>query len=170
MGKKIYITEAQMKAFTRSLLIENTTVDFVKQFINNIEPEIDFIEINGEYDGEIGLIYKNERNEEIAIYINFEFNYGYEGKKHPATHLTPSEYPEFKNDMAPKNVSFYIYTSELTKEYENIQLVPHSPNYDLCVNLIQNFEDEINDKIVNSGKINSYDDYMEDMRERSLGI
>ena len=54
MGKKIYITEAQMKAFTRSLLIENTTVDFVKQFINNIEPEIDFIEINGEYDGEIG--------------------------------------------------------------------------------------------------------------------
>ena len=114
MGKKIYITESQMKNFARNLLRENAQLNFIEQFIQNIEPIIDFIEVDGKSNGEIGLIYKNQNNEEISIYINFTYHYTYEGEYRSATYLTPEEHPDFiVKNIEPVDVSLYIYTSNM---------------------------------------------------------
>ena len=92
MGRKIYITESQMKSFSRLILKENTQLNYIDNFIGSIDPTIDYITI-GDRDGEIGIIFDNGNNELISIYINFSFDYTYEGEYRSATHLDPPEYP-----------------------------------------------------------------------------
>ena len=94
MGRKIYITESQMKSFSRLILKENTQLNYIDNFIGSIDPTIDYITI-GDGNGEIGIIFDNGNNEQISIYINFSFDYTYEGEYRSATHLDPPEYPEF---------------------------------------------------------------------------
>lgn len=171
MGKKIYITESQMKNFTRNLLRENAQLNFIEQFIQNIEPIIDFIEVDGKSNGEIGLIYKNQNNEEISIYINFTYHYTYEGEYRSATYLTPEEHPDFiVKNIEPVDVSLYIYTSNMEKEMDNISLTPNSTFYNLCAQILNDYEENIYEEISNNENTMSYSDYMDDMRERSIGI
>lgn len=171
MGKKIYITESQMKNFARNLLRENAQLNFIEQFIQNIKPIIDFIEVDGKRNGEIGLIYKNQNNEEISIYINFTYHYTYEGEYRSATYLTPEEYPDFiVENIEPVDVSLYIYTSNMEKEMENIRLTPNSTFYNLCAQILNDYEENIYEEISNNKNTMSYSDYMDDMRERSIGL
>lgn len=170
MGKKIFITEAQMKAFSRLMLKENTQLNYIDNFIGNIDPTIDYIEI-GDRDGEIGIIFDNGNNEQISIYINFSFDYTYEGEYRSATHLDPPEYPDFVlKYIEPTDVSFYIYTNEMEQEMENIRLSPNSTYYTISKNLLDEYHDEIYEKIMDSDNVMSYDDYMDDLRDNSLGI
>jgi hypothetical protein len=170
MGKKIFITEAQMKAFSRLMLKENTQLNYIDNFIGSIDPTIDYITIGGR-DGEIGFIFDNGNNEEISIYINFSFDYTYKGKYRSATHLDPPEYPEFiLKYIEPTDVSFYIYTNEMEQEMENIRLSPNSTYYTISKNLLDDYHNEIYEKIMDSDNVMSYDDYMDDLKERSLGI
>ena len=170
MGRKIYITESQMKSFSRLILKENTQLNYIDNFIGSIDPSIDYITI-GDGDGEIGIIFDNGNNEQISIYINFSFDYTYEGEYRSATHLDPPEYPEFVlNNIEPTDVSFYIYTNEMEQEMENIKLSPNSTYYTISKNLLNDYHDEIYEKIMNSDNVMSYDDYMDDLKERSLGI
>lgn len=171
MGRKIYITESQMKGLTRLILRENVNLNYVKQFISNITPIIDFIEIKNDSDGQIGLIYTNENNEEISIYVNFEYNYGYEGVYRSATTLTPEEKPEFNvNGIIPVDMSIYVYTNDISEEIENINVNPNSTYYDLCIQILEEYEDEIDTKIEEGDYTKSYNDYEDEKRERSLGI
>ena len=171
MGKKLYITESQMKNFTRNLLRENAQLNFIEQFIQNIEPEIDFIEVDGKRNGEMGLIYKNQNNEEISIYINFIYYYTYEGKYRNATYLTPEEHPYLTvKNIKPVDVSLYIYTSNMEKKMENIRLTPNSTFYNICTQILNDYEENIYEEISNNKNTMSYSDYMDDMRERSIGI
>lgn len=170
MGRKIYITESQMKSFSRLILKENTQLNYIDNFIGSIDPTIDYILI-GDRDGEIGIIFDNGNNEQISIYINFSFDYTYEGEHHSATHLDQPEYPEFVlNNVEPTDVSFYIYTNEMEQEMENIRLSPNSTYYTISKNILDDYQDEIYEKIMNSDNVMSYDDYMDDLREISSGI
>lgn len=170
MGRKIFITEAQMKAFSRLMLKENTQLNYIDNFIGNIDPTIDYITIN-DGNGEIGIIFDNGNNEQISIYINFSFDYTYEGEYRSATHLDPPEYPEFAlNNVEPTDVSFYIYTNEMEQKMENIRLSPNSTYYTIAKNFLNDYQDEIYKEITNSDKVMSYNDYMDDLKERSLGI
>ena len=170
MGRKIYITESQMKSFSRLILKENTQLNYIDNFIGNIDPTIDYITI-GDGDGEIGIIFDNGNNEQISIYINFSFDYTYEGEYRSATHLDPPEYPEFiLKNIEPTDVSFYIYTNEMEQEMENIRLSPNSTYYTISKNLLDDYHNEIYEKIMDSDNVMSYDDYMDDLKERSLGI
>jgi hypothetical protein len=170
MGRKIYITESQMKSFSRLILKENTQLNYIDNFIGNIDPTIDYITI-GDGNGEIGIIFDNGNNEEISIYINFSFDYTYEGKYRSATHLDPPEYPEFiLKYIEPTDVSFYIYTNEMEQEMENIRLSPNSTYYTISKKLLDDYHNEIYEKIMDSDNVMSYDDYMDDLKERSLGI
>ena len=170
MGRKIYITESQMKSFSRLILKENTQLNYINDFIRTITPTIDFIDI-GDRKGEIGVIFENENNEQISIYINFSFDYTYKGEYRSATHLDPPEYPEFVlKNIKPTNVSLYIYTNEMEQEMENIRLSPNSIYYTISKNLLDRFENDIYEKIMYSDKIMSYDEYMNDLKELSLGI
>ena len=170
MGRKIYITESQMKSFSRLILKENTQLNYIDNFIGNIDPTIDYITI-GDGDGEIGIIFDNGNNEQISIYINFSFDYTYEGKYRSATHLDPPEYPEFiLKNIEPTDVSFYIYTNEMEQEMENIRLSPNSTYYTISKKLLDDYHNEIYEKIMDSDNVMSYDDYMDDLKERSLGI
>ena len=170
MGRKIYITESQMKSFSRLILKENTQLNYIVNFIGNITPTIENFKINSN-NGEIELNFKNENDEQIFIYIKFSFDYTYKGKYRSATHLTPREYPDFVlNNIEPTVVSFYIYTNEMEQEMENIKLSPNSTYYTISKNLLNDYNDEIYEKIMNSDNVMSYDDYMDDLKERSLGI
>ena len=170
MGRKIYITESQMKSFSRLILKENTQLNYIDNFIGNIDPTIDYITI-GDRDGEIGIIFDNGNNEQISIYINFSFDYTYKGEYRSATHLDPPEYPEFiLNKIEPTDVSFYIYTNEMQQEMENIRLSPNSTYYTISKNLLDEYHDEIYEKIMDSDKVMSYNDYMDNLREISSGI
>ena len=170
MGRKIYITESQMKAFSRLMLKENTQLNYIDNFIGSIDPTIDYITI-GDRDGEIGIIFDNGNNEQISIYINFSFDYTYKGEYRSATHLDPPEYPDFVlNNVEPTDVSFYIYTNEMKQEMENIKLSPNSTYYTISKNLLDEYQDEIYEKIMDSDNVMSYDDYMDDLRDNSLGI
>lgn len=170
MGKKIYITESQMKSFSRLILKENTQLNYIENFIGSIDPTIDYITI-GERGGEIGIIFDNENDEQISIYIKFLFDYTYKGEYRSATHLDPPEYPEFVlKNIKPTVVSFYIYTNEMEQEMENIKLSPNSTYYTISKNLLDYYYNEIYEKIMDSDKIMSYDQYMNNLREISLGI
>ena len=170
MGRKIYITESQMKSFSRLILKENTQLNYIDNFIGSIDPTIDYITI-GDGNGEIGIIFDNGNNEQISIYINFSFDYTYEGEYRSATHLDPPEYPEFiLNNIEPTDVSFYIYTNEMEQEMENIRLSPNSTYYTISKKLLDDYHNEIYEKIMDSDNVMSYDDYMDDLKERSLGI
>ena len=170
MGRKIYITESQMKSFSRLILKENTQLNYIDNFIGNIDPTIDYITI-GDRDGEIGVIFDNGYNEQISIYINFSFDYTYEGEYRSATHLDPPEYPEFVlKNIEPIDVSFYIYTNEIQQEMENIRLSPNSTYYTISKNLLDEYHDEIYEKIIDSDKVMSYNDYMDNLREIGSGI
>lgn len=170
MGRKIFITEAQMKAFSRLILKENTQLNYIDNFIGNIDPTIDYITI-GDRDGEIGIIFDNGNDEQISIYINFSFDYAYKGEYRSATHLNPPEYPEFVlKNIEPTDVSFYIYTNEMEQEMENIKLSPNSTYYTISKNLLNDYQDEIYEKIMDSDKIMSYNDYMDDLKDISSGI
>lgn len=162
MGKKIYITESQMKSFSRLILKENTQLNYIENFIGNIDPSIDDITI-GDRSGEIGISFENENDEQISICIDFSFYYTYEGVYRSATYLNPPEYPEFVlKDIEPTHVSFYIYTNEMQQEMENIKLSPNSTYYTISKNLLDDCYDEIYEKIINSDNVMSYDDYMDD--------
>ena len=170
MGRKIYITESQMKSFSRLILKENTQLNYIDNFIGNIDPTIDYITI-GDGDGEIGIIFDNGNNEQISIYINFSFDYTYKGEYRSAAHLDPPEYPEFiLKNIEPTDVSFYIYTNEMEQEMENIKLSPNSTYYTISKNLLDEYYNVIYEKIMNSDKVMSYDDYMDNLRDISLGI
>lgn len=170
MGRKIFITEAQMKAFSRLILKENTQLNYIDNFIGGIDPTIDYITI-GDGNGEIGIIFDNGNNEQISIYINFSFDYVYNGEYRSATHLDQPEYPEFAlKNIEPTDVSFYIYTNEMEQEMENIRLSPNSTYYTISKNLLDDYQNEIYEKIMNGDNVMSYDDYMNDSKERSLGI
>ena len=170
MGRKIYITESQMKSFSRLILKENTQLNYIDNFIGSIDPTIGYITI-GDGNGEIGIIFDNGNNEQISIYINFSFDYTYEGEYRSATHLDPPEYPEFiLNNIEPTDVSFYIYTNEMEQEMENIRLSPNSTYYTISKKLLDDYQNEIYEKIMDSDNVMSYDDYMDDLKERSLGI
>ena len=170
MGKKIYITESQMKSFSRLILKENTQLNYIVNFIGNITPTIENFKINSN-NGEIELNFKNENDEQISIYINFSFDYTYEGEYRSATHLDPPEYPDFVlKNVEPTDVSFYIYTNEMEQEMENIKLSPNSTYYTISKNLLNDYNDEIYEKIMNSDKVMSYNDYMDNLRDISLGI
>lgn len=159
-----------MKSFSRLILKENTQLNYIDNFIGNIDPTIDYITI-GDRDGEIGIIFDNGNDEQISIYINFSFDYTYEGEYRSATHLTPPEYPEFiLKNIEPTDVSFYIYTNEMEQEMENIRLSPNSTYYTISKNLLDDYQNEIYEKIMNSDNVMSYDDYMDDLKERSLDI
>ena len=159
MGRKIYITESQMKSFSRLILKENTQLNYIDNFIGSIDPTIDYITI-GDRDGEIGIIFDNGNNEQISIYINFSFDYTYEGEYRSATHLDPPEYPEFVlNNIEPTDVSFYIYTNEMEQEMENIKLSPNSTYYTISKNLLDNYKNEIYEEIMNSDKVMPYNEY-----------
>ena len=161
MGKKIYITETQMKAFTRRMLKENTNVNYVEQFINNIKPVAE-IEINKNNNGMLTLIFSNKNNEEIQFYADFKFDYGYEGKYRNATRLTPEEHPEFVCDIKLLGMSLNIYTNNIEEEIENID--SNSIYYNLCLGLFENYNDEIKYKIEESDNVMSYYDYENDFR------
>ena len=170
MGRKIYITESQMKSFSRLILKENTQLNYIDDFIGNIDPTIDYITI-GDRDGEIGVIFDNGYNEQISIYINFSFDYTYEGEYRSATHLDQPEYPEFVlKNIEPIDVSFYIYTNEMQQEMENIRLSPNSTYYTISKNLLDEYHDEIYEKIMDSDKVMPYNDYMNNLKEISSGI
>lgn len=170
MGRKIYITESQMKSFSRLILKENTQLNYINNFIGNIDPKIDYITI-GDRDGEIGIIFDNGNDEQISIYINFSFDYTYEGAYYRGSYYDPPEYPEFViNNIEPTDVSFYIYTNEMEQEMENIKLSPNSTYYTISKNLLNDYQNEIDEKITDSDNVMSYNDYMDDLKERSLGI
>ena len=159
-----------MKSFSRLILKENTQLNYIDNFIGSIDPTIDYITI-GDGNGEIGIIFDNGNNEQISIYINFSFDYTYEGEYRSATHLDPPEYPDFVlKNVEPTDVSFYIYTNEMEQEMENIKLSPNSTYYTKSKNLLDDNHDEIYEKIMDSDNVMSYDDYMDDLKERSLGI
>jgi hypothetical protein len=157
MGRKIYITESQMKSFSRLILKENTQLNYIDNFIGSINPTIDYITI-GDRNGEIGIIFDNGNKEQISIYINFSFKYNYEGKYCNVTHLEPTY------------VSFYIYTNEMEQVMENIKLSPNSTYYTIAKNLLDVYQNEIYEKIMDSDNVMSYDDYMDNLKELSLGI
>ena len=56
------------------------------------------------------------------------------------------------------------------QEMENIRLSPNSTYYTISKNLLDDYQDEIYEKIMDSDNVMSYDDYMDDLKERSLGI
>jgi hypothetical protein len=157
MGRKIYITESQMKSFSRLILKENTHLNYIDNFIGSIDPTIDYITID-DRNGEIGIIFDNGNKEQISIYIIFSFKYNYEGKYCNVTHLEPTY------------VSFYIYTNEMEQEMENIKLSPNSTYYTIAKNLLDDYQNEIYEKIMDSDNVMSYDDYMDNLKELSLGI
>lgn len=162
MGKKIYITESQMKSFSRLMLKENTQLNYIEKFIENIDPSIDDITI-GDRDGEIGISFENENDEQISICINFSFYYTYEGVYYRGSYYEEPEYPEFVlKDIEPTHVSFYIYTNEMEENMENIKLSPNSTYYTISKNLLDDCYNEIYEKIINSDNIRPYYDYMDD--------
>lgn len=167
MSKKIYITEAQIKALTRSLLRENTNINYVEQFIENIKPVIE-VEISENDNGVLTLIFKNENNEEIQFYADFKFDYSYEGEYRSATRLTPEEYPDFVCNVNLLTMSLFLYTNNIEEEIENVD--SDSIYYNMCIGLFESYEDNIKNKIEESDDVMPYHDYMDDMRERSLGI
>lgn len=170
MGRKIYITESQMKSFSRLILKENTQLNYINNFIGTITPTIDEIEINSN-DGKIELKFDNENDEQILIDIKFSFDYTYKGEYRSATHLAPPEYPEFVlNNIEPTDVSFYIYTNEMEQEMENIKLSPDSIYYTISKKLLDDHQDDIYEKIMDSDNVMSYNEYKNNSEERSLGI
>ena len=70
----------------------------------------------------------------------------------------------------PTDVSFYIYTNEMEQEMENIRLSPNSTYYTISKNLLDDYQDEIYEKIIDSDNVMSYNEYKNDSEERSLGI
>ena len=58
----------------------------------------------------------------------------------------------------------------MEQEMENIRLSPNSTYYTISKNLLDDYQDEIYEKIMDSDNVMSYDDYMDDLKERSLGI
>lgn len=167
MSKKIYITEAQIKALTRSLLRENTNINYVEQFIENIKPVIE-VEINENDNGMLILIFKNENNEEIQFYADFKFDYSYEGEYRRETNSNPEEYPDFVCNVNLLKMSLFLYTNNVEEEIEKVD--SNSIYYNMCIGLFESYEDDIKNKIKESDDVMSYHDYMDDMRECSLGI
>jgi hypothetical protein len=58
----------------------------------------------------------------------------------------------------------------MEQEMENIRLSPNSTYYTISKNLLDDYHNEIYEKIMDSDNVMSYDDYMDDLKERSLGI
>ena len=168
MSKKIYITEAQMKALTRALIKENVNNDKIEELIRTVEPEIEECEGNGdEKNGFVSLLFDGG-DCSVRLSAEFDFDYAYNGSRYNATQTRQEEYPNLIfTSFEFYNLELY-YLSEMG-EGTTITLDIYNPLFDECLEKLEDYQEIIQNYLENDGQIMSFEDYTEDMRERSRG-
>ena len=168
MGKKIYITEAQMKALTRALIKENVNNDKIEELLNTVNPYIEECEGNKyQKDGYISLLFEGN-NCSVLLSAEFNFAYSYEGSYRSATYTDPEQYPDLIFEPFEfYNLELYYLNEEGVETIdETITLDTNHPLFDECIEILERYENIIQDTLIEDGTIDSYDDYMDDLRER----
>ena len=162
MGKKIYITEAQMKALTRALIKENVNNDKIEELLNTVKPYIEQCQ-----NGYVSLLF--EGNDcSVTLSARFNLNYKYEGSYYHATYDAPEEYPDLIfNPFEFYNLELYYLNEEGEETIEEtITLDANHPLFKKCIEILEGYEEIIQEKLIDNGTIDSYFDYMEDLKER----
>jgi hypothetical protein len=158
MSKKIYITEAQIKALTRALIKENINEDKIEELLDYVEPYIEECDANKDNkDGYFSLVFESD-DCSVTLSTEFDFNYRYDDSCD--LDFDPLEF---------YNLEIYYYDNE-NGTGETLTLDSHSPLFDKCVEILKGYEEHIKNFLEEKGFVKSCRDYMDDMRELSLGI
>lgn len=167
MSKKIYITEAQIKALTRALIKENINNDKIEELLDSVEPNIEDCDANKDKrDGYFSLVFDRD-DCSVTLSAVFDFNYRYSGSYYHATYDSPEECPDLVFDPFKfYNLELYFYDKE-NGTGETITLDANSILFDKCIEILEEYEEYIQNFLEEYGFVMTYRDYMDELRDLS---